>query len=258
MVESAALDHEFEGNEGRGFAWRPAPAARRPLSRLGWSPSLPAASASRARSASERSRARGPFPSRTPPSRSAFAQTQSRATTSCSARSAASINPILGRADATSSARCSATPSISSTSNATRRARRVASSSSSRSITSARRDDARAVPDLSRSLPTTRSELQVQRLRLDPPLHLQAWAHVPRPERRTAATADCRRVGDRSTPGVGFLLIRLGGAYPEIVRRHQDRAQAPLDHGDRVKPAVQFVAIQLGEQLAERDPCSVP
>ena len=257
MVESAALDHEFEGNEGRGFAWRPAPAARRPLSRLGWSPSLPAASASRARSASERSRARGPFPAAPLPAvqrlrrpnreqrRVARPGRPRRSTRSLAAqtrRARRGARPPLDLLDIERDEACPAGRkqfelALDNQRETGRRPRRTGSVSLS---------------------PTTRSELQVQRLRLDPPLHLQAWAHVPRPERRTAATADCRRVGDRSTPGVGFLLIRLGGAYPEIVRRHQDRAQAPLDHGDRVKPAAQFVAIQLGEQLAERDPCSVP
>ena len=126
--------------------------------RLGCSPSLPTTSASRARSASKRSRARGPSPNRTPPSRSAFAYTQSRATPSSSARSRASIRPTLGRADATSAARCSASDSISTASSARKLPRRVASSSSSCAITAARRDDARAATDLSRSLRMSRSE----------------------------------------------------------------------------------------------------
>ena len=57
----------------------------------------------------------------------------------------------------------------------------------------------------------------------------------------------------RSTPAVVLLMVSFGGADPEIVRGPGARASAPLDHGDRFKHAVQVFAIELGEQLAQRD-----
>ena len=57
-----------------------------------------------------------------------------------------------------------------------------------------------------------------------------------------------------SAPSALRVLLGLGGADPEIVRRSRGRDLAPLDHGDRLKHAVQVLAVELGEQLAERDP----
>ena len=146
----------------RGRPWRRLGAA----TCVAWPSPEFGVNASWARSASKRNRARGPSPRRTPPSRSAFAYTQSRATPSCSASSCASTKPTFAGADDSTSARRSATASISSISNTRRRPRRVASNTISRAIRGARRDEA----DLGRSVRITGSGDQVPGQGLNGPL----------------------------------------------------------------------------------------
>ena len=57
-----------------------------------------------------------------------------------------------------------------------------------------------------------------------------------------------------STPDPPLLIVALGGGDPEIAGRSRARGWAPLEHRDRVEHAVQVLAVQLREQLAERDP----
>jgi hypothetical protein len=65
---------------------------------------------------------------------------------------------------------------------------------------------------------------------------------------RRAATCSHR------LPLPGFLLVRLSGAYPEIVGDPGIRDPTPFDDGDSPEHTVQVFAGQLGEQVAERDP----
>ena len=94
------------------------------------------------------------------------------------------LAPPSGEAqDATSSARCSATASSSSTSNVTRRPWRVASSSISRAISTARRDGARIATDLVLPVHMSGSGWQVPDVELKAPLGARSsfFARTPTP-----------------------------------------------------------------------------